>query len=214
MNLKSDNGFHTTDDLNYDRFSLIKLIIMLLRWESCDPINHILVPVISQDLISTTGVTSAGGTAYPSGALVFTSICSGVRVIRPLIVYVFCRSLSFCTFSFCHCVVCFSTLYRFWLPFDIFKLFFQRCNVVVFYLCSVSSAKMRRLLVFFIDGIDEEGWDRYNPAPFLCMSQARIWISKSLVVVFCVQWVKMRGNYSFCSYRLNWWPLLIKLYFH
>ena len=113
MNLKSDNGFHTTDDLNYDRFSLIKLIIMLLRWESCDPINHILVPVISQDLISTTGVTSAGGTAYPSGALVFTSICSGVRVIRPLIVYVFCRSLSFCTFSFCHCVVCFSTLYRF-----------------------------------------------------------------------------------------------------
>ena len=146
------------------------------------------MPVISQDLISTTGVTNGAGTAYPSGAFVFTSVCSGVRVTRSLVlcVYFVDRCLSFCAFSFGHCVICSSSIYGIWLPpFDIFKLFFQHYNVVVFYLCSVSSVKMRRLLVFFIDigGIDVEGWDRSNPATFLCLSQARIWISKSHVVV-------------------------------
>ena len=54
-------------------------------------------------------------------------VCSGVRVTRSLVVYV-CfvdRCLSFCTFSFGHCVVCSSSIYGFWLhPFGIFKLFF------------------------------------------------------------------------------------------
>ena len=49
-----------------------------------------------------------------------------VRVTRSLVLYV-CfvdRCLSFCTFSFGHCVVCSSSIYRFWLPpFVIFKLF-------------------------------------------------------------------------------------------
>ena len=43
---------------------------------------------------------------------------SGVRVTRSLVVYV-CfvdRCLSFCPFSFGHCVVCFSSIYGFWLP--------------------------------------------------------------------------------------------------
>jgi hypothetical protein len=43
---------------------------------------------------------------------------SGVRVTRSLVLYV-CfvdRSLSFCTFSFGHCVVCSSSRYGFWLP--------------------------------------------------------------------------------------------------
>ena len=47
-----------------------------------------------------------------------TPVISGVRVTRPLVLYV-CfvnRCLSFCTFSFGHCVVCSSTIYRFWLP--------------------------------------------------------------------------------------------------
>ena len=43
---------------------------------------------------------------------------SGVRVTRSLVLcvsFVDC-SLSFCTFSFVNCVVCFSSIYGFWLP--------------------------------------------------------------------------------------------------
>jgi hypothetical protein len=42
-------------------------------------------------------------------------VFSGVRVTRSLVLYV-CfvdRCLSFCTFSFCHCVVCSSSIYGF-----------------------------------------------------------------------------------------------------
>ena len=45
-------------------------------------------------------------------------VFSMVRVTRSLVLYV-CfvdRCLSFCTFSFGHCVVCSSSIYRFWLP--------------------------------------------------------------------------------------------------
>jgi hypothetical protein len=45
-------------------------------------------------------------------------IISGVRVTRSLVLYV-CfvdRCLSFCTFSFGHCIVSSSTIYGFWLP--------------------------------------------------------------------------------------------------
>ena len=35
------------------------------------------------------------------------------------------RCLFFCTFYFGHCVVCSSSIYGFWLPLDIFKLFFK-----------------------------------------------------------------------------------------
>ena len=53
-------------------------------------------------------------------------VFSGVRVIRSLVlcVYFVDRCLSFCSFSFGHCVVCSSSIYGFWLPpFGIFKLF-------------------------------------------------------------------------------------------
>ena len=46
------------------------------------------------------------------------SVLSGVRVTRSLDLYV-CfvdRCVSFCTFSFGHCVDCFSSIYGFWLP--------------------------------------------------------------------------------------------------
>ena len=47
-------------------------------------------------------------------------------IARSLVLYA-CfvdRCLSFCTFPFVHCVVCSSSMYRFWLPpFGIFKLF-------------------------------------------------------------------------------------------
>jgi hypothetical protein len=66
----------------------------------------------------TTGVTSGAGTTYPSGAPEFTPVFSGVHVTRSLVLYVYFvdRCLSFCTFSFGHCVVCSSSIYGFWLP--------------------------------------------------------------------------------------------------
>jgi hypothetical protein len=67
--------------------------------------------------INTTGATNGAGTAYPFGAPEFTPVFSGVRVTRSLVLYV-CfpdRCLSFCAFSFGHCVVC-SSIYSFWLP--------------------------------------------------------------------------------------------------
>ena len=67
--------------------------------------------------INTTGATSGAGTAYPSGAPLFTPAFSGVRVTRSLVLYVCFVDccLSFCTFSFGHCVVC-SSIYGYWLP--------------------------------------------------------------------------------------------------
>jgi hypothetical protein len=60
------------------------------------------------------GVISGAGTAYPAGAPEFTPGFLGVRVTRSLVLYE-CfadRYLSFCTFSFGHCVVC-SSIYGF-----------------------------------------------------------------------------------------------------
>ena len=60
------------------------------------------------------GVSSGAGTSYPSEHLSSPPVFSGVRVIRSLVLYV-CfvdRCLSFCTFSFDHCVVC-SSIYGF-----------------------------------------------------------------------------------------------------
>jgi hypothetical protein len=64
------------------------------------------VPLVEQKLLTLP--------EYPSPPPVFT----GVRVTRSLVLYV-CfldRCLSFCTFSFGHCVVCSSSIYGFWLP--------------------------------------------------------------------------------------------------
>ena len=68
--------------------------------------------------INTTGVTSGAGTTNPSGAPEFTPVFSGVRVTRSLVLYgcFVDRCLSFCTFSFGHCVVCSSSIYGFSLP--------------------------------------------------------------------------------------------------
>ena len=59
--------------------------------------------------------TDGAGTAYPFGAPEITPGLSRVRVTRSLVLYV-CfadRCLSFCTFSFGHCVVCSSSIYGF-----------------------------------------------------------------------------------------------------
>ena len=55
-------------------------------------------------------------------------VFSGVRVTRCLVLCV-CfvdRCLSFCTFSFGHCVVCSSSIYGFWLPLWYLKTLLER----------------------------------------------------------------------------------------
>jgi hypothetical protein len=62
---------------------------------------------------------------HPSSLPVF----SGVRVTRSLVLYV-CfvdRCLS-CTFSFGHCVVCSSSIYRFWLPLWYLQTLLPTCD--------------------------------------------------------------------------------------
>jgi hypothetical protein len=67
------------------------------------------------------------GSAYSSDDPEFTSVFSGVRVTWSLVLCV-CfvdRYLSYCPFSFGHCVVFPSSIYGLWLPFGIFKLFLR-----------------------------------------------------------------------------------------
>ena len=64
------------------------------------------VPLVEQELLTLPEHLSS------------TPVFSGVRVTRSLVLCV-CfvdRCLSFCTFTFGHCFVCSSSIYRFWLP--------------------------------------------------------------------------------------------------
>ena len=67
------------------------------------------------------------------GHLSSPPVFSGVRVTRSLVLYV-CfvdRCLSFCTFSFGHCVVCSSSIYGFWLSLWYLQTFLKIiCNIV------------------------------------------------------------------------------------
>ena len=61
---------------------------------------------------------------------------SGVRVIPSLVLYVcfvFC-CLSFCPFSFGHCVVCSSAIHGFWLP-----LWYIQTLLDIWYICNTRS---------------------------------------------------------------------------
>ena len=65
-----------------------------------------------REQVGTTGATSGAGTAYPSGVPEFTLRFIGVCVAQSLVFcLVFCI-LTFCPFSFGHCVVC-SSIYGF-----------------------------------------------------------------------------------------------------
>ena len=46
------------------------------------------------------------------------------------------------------------------------------------------------------------------------IKQARTWITTVRCCLFCVQWVKMKGDCSFCWYWWNCWPSLLSLSFH
>ena len=61
-------------------------------------------------------------------------VFSGVRVTRSLVLYV-CfvdRCLSFCTFSFGHCVVYSSSIYGFWLPLWYLQTLLVICKWITF----------------------------------------------------------------------------------
>jgi len=65
-----------------------------------------------------TGTTRGAGTVTLPEHLGSPQVFSGIRVTRSLVLNV-CfvdRCLSFCTFSFGHCVVCPPSIYRLWLP--------------------------------------------------------------------------------------------------
>ena len=63
-----------------------------------------------------------------------------------------------------------------------------------------------------------QGWDlinQVNPAFFVCMLHVRTWISNVICrSLFCVQWVKVRGDSTLCWYWWNCRPSMLKFFFH
>jgi hypothetical protein len=68
---------------------------------------------ISRNTSGKADATSGAGTSNPFG------VFCGVRAVQSFVLCV----LSFCLFSFGHCIVCPYLIYDFWLPTDIFKHF-------------------------------------------------------------------------------------------
>jgi hypothetical protein len=98
---------HEIKTFNYKINNLlkqIKTIYILFNKYVCGPHSH---------------MSSGAGTSHPSGTPEFTPGFSGFRGTRSLVLCVCLihvgRCLSFCPFSFGHCVVC-SSIYGFWLP--------------------------------------------------------------------------------------------------
>jgi len=57
--------------------------------------------------------------------------------------------------------------------------------------------------------------NRFNITTFLCLSQTTTLISNIIChVLFGLQWVKVRGDCSFCWHWWNGWPSLFKISFH
>jgi len=82
------------------------------------------VPLVEQELLTLPEHLSS------------SPVFSGDRVTRSLVLYV-CfvdRCLSFCTFSFGHCVVCSSLIFGFWLP----LWYFQTLQIFVSHLRKIS----------------------------------------------------------------------------
>ena len=89
--------------------------------------------VCTQIYSNTTGATIEAGTAYCTGAPELTP-GSGLRLTRSLVLCV-CfvdRCLSFCHFSFGHCVFC-PSIYRFQLPFWYLQTLLRFVLAAMFY---------------------------------------------------------------------------------
>jgi len=65
---------------------------------------------------NTTGVTCGAGTINPSEAPEFSPVFSKLRIVRSFCVMFVHLCLSFCPFSFCHCVAACLSIYGFWFP--------------------------------------------------------------------------------------------------
>ena len=114
-------------------------------------------------------------------------VFSGVHVTRSAVLCVCC--LSFCTFYFGHCVVSTSSIYRFSLPLWYLQTPFTTFSGLSIFncLCCILWCLFRYLL-----------WPGFP----------------TLSPLFCsVQWVKIRGDYSFYRYWWSCWPSLFKLSF-
>ena len=63
-----------------------------------------------------------------------------------------------------------------------------------------------------------EGWypiNQFNPATFLCLLEAKTWISNVICCGLCyVQWFEVRGHCLFCWYWWNCWSSLSKCSFY
>ena len=75
------------------------------------------------------------------------------------------------------------------------------------------------VLLLEIQLLRGEGWDpinQFNPAIFLCLSQAKTCISNVICHgIFCVQWAKLTGDWSLLILvELMTWLSLFKLSFH
>ena len=96
---------------------------------------------------------------------------SGVRVIQSLVLCV-CfvdHCLSFCTFSFGHCVVCSSSIYRFWLS----LWYFQTLHTL--HISTVSVIVVQWLACSFLNAIDSRfelmfGQTRHHTIGIWCRS--------------------------------------------
>ena len=91
-----------------------KLLFFTVRCSYVPRFIHV-SSVFVDPFLSTTGATSGAGTAFPSGIPEFITVFFGVCVTQSLVLCA-CfvdRCLSFCTFTFGHCVVCSSSMYGF-----------------------------------------------------------------------------------------------------
>ena len=127
------------------------------------------------NLINTTGVTSGAGTATLPEHMSSPPIFSGVRVTRSLDLCVnFVDSrLSFCIFSFDHCVVCSTSIYGFWLP----LWYLQTLLVLYDYLNTARKMIFARYLMIVL--VDTGHFDRTHIC-LSCQSWSSIWINLSL----------------------------------
>ena len=108
---------------------------------------------------------------------------SGVRVTLSLVLYVYFldRCLSFCTFSFGHCVVCLFLYFR-------WRSNYQDCDV-----CMVPSISLTATHIYV-----------HIPNKELNFHSRMPWS-------FRFQWLEVRGSCcSFNWYWLNCWPSLLK----
>ena len=122
-------------------------------------------------------------------------------------------NLSFCTFSFSHCVVCRSSIYGFWLPLCYLHTLLEIIEIYH----SFISLKLACLYLYCRCRSSYQ-WGGESSLTSLALhhlfllSEVRIWIPIAVCRgLFCVQLFDMRGDWSFCCYWWNYWPQTYKL---